>query len=321
MQTLKQKLLDIGLFIDNQYLDMYINLINSYKDYEYVSNQQYQMHHIIQRAYYKHINVDVDNSCDNLVKVTYVDHVRLHAYLCFCTKSYLIWSNTAAVMSMINVGRKYCKQPDILIDYINQNIDNIQKIYEINLNFQRNKVVSQSSRAKMSQAKKGIPLSIEAKNKLHLYYQTHQHPMQGIQFTEAQRKNISIRTMQAMERPDVKAKVIAANKATALKHKQEKELQMDQTHRDNISKSMTGKSFSETHRQNLSKSRIDKALAANGNNPKARKVICIETQKVYSCIKLASEDTGFKRRHISECCRHLRSDIFGIHWEYYDTHN
>ena len=48
----KQKLLDLAIFIDNEYLDKYIYLINNY-------NKQYtkfetQRHHIIPRAYFKH---------------------------------------------------------------------------------------------------------------------------------------------------------------------------------------------------------------------------------------------------------------------------
>lgn len=59
----KTQLLNTGYFVDNNYLDSYLELINASK-----SNQCYQeKHHIINEAYFKKLNLPVDNSELNTV--------------------------------------------------------------------------------------------------------------------------------------------------------------------------------------------------------------------------------------------------------------
>ena len=54
------------------------------------------------------------------------------------------------------------------------------------------------------------------------------------------------------------------------------------------------------------------------NNPLARKVICLETLKVYDTATQAREETGATK--ITDCCKHYykhkSSNV--LHWEYYD---
>ena len=38
------------------------------------------------------------------------------------------------------------------------------------------------------------------------------------------------------------------------------------------------------------------------NNPKARKVICITTHKIFNCIKDATEEYKLDRHYITRCC-------------------
>lgn len=54
------------------------------------------------------------------------------------------------------------------------------------------------------------------------------------------------------------------------------------------------------------------------NNPRARRVICLETMKVYDTITQAQKETGATK--ISDCCRHAskHKSSNGLHWEYYD---
>jgi len=54
------------------------------------------------------------------------------------------------------------------------------------------------------------------------------------------------------------------------------------------------------------------------NNPLARKVICLETLKVYDTMAQAREETGATK--ITECCKHYykHKTSNGLHWEYYD---
>ena len=53
-----------------------------------------------------------------------------------------------------------------------------------------------------------------------------------------------------------------------------------------------------------------------GNNKRALKCRCIETNIEYECIKSASEATGITEGNISRCCRGIRKSAGGYHWEY-----
>ena len=81
----KEKLLETGYFEDNEYFDLYLNLILENKN---TKTEKFitQKHHIIPRHYYSHNNLTVDNSKDNLVNLKYADHMLAHIYLSGCTK-------------------------------------------------------------------------------------------------------------------------------------------------------------------------------------------------------------------------------------------
>lgn len=54
------------------------------------------------------------------------------------------------------------------------------------------------------------------------------------------------------------------------------------------------------------------------NNGHSKKVICLETLKVYDTMTQASEETGASK--ITDCCKHSykHKSSAGLHWEYYD---
>lgn len=86
MNSIKQKLLDLGLCIENDYLDLYVNLIVSNLNQEKMKDKT-QLHHIIPRYYFKLTNINVDNSKSNLVNLTFEQHVLAHYYLMRCSKT------------------------------------------------------------------------------------------------------------------------------------------------------------------------------------------------------------------------------------------
>lgn len=75
---------------------------------------------------------------------------------------------------------------------------------------------------------------------------------------------------------------------------------------------MYGKHHTEDARKRMSEKR------KGGNNPAARQVVCLDTGKIYSCIKEAAEDTGICRSGISKCCLGQRKTSGKLHWEYYN---
>ena len=119
---LKEKLLTLGVFIDNEYLDNYCNLIESNRDTP-VKKYCTQNHHIIPRCYYRLNNIKVDNSEENRVNLLFKDHVKAHCYIVLCSVDSLFkYYNMLSVYKTIN--HKYFKCIDC------SDLNEIQLAYE-----------------------------------------------------------------------------------------------------------------------------------------------------------------------------------------------
>ena len=97
--VLKQKLLNTGLFLDNEYLDEYINLVLSNN----ITIGYTEKHHILQRNYFKKSGLPVDNSPDNLITLSYCDQCKAHWLLYFCTTGYLKKANEASIRYIVEM--------------------------------------------------------------------------------------------------------------------------------------------------------------------------------------------------------------------------
>lgn len=53
---------------------------------------------------------------------------------------------------------------------------------------------------------------------------------------------------------------------------------------------------------------------------RSKKVICIETQKIYNNATCASNDTGIKKAYISDTCRGKQKSAGKLHWAYYNDY-
>lgn len=94
---LKQKLLFTNLFIDNDQLSQYIDLVTSSQ----VVHGYTESHHILPRSFYKHNKLPVDDSVDNVVILSYADHCKAHWLLYYCTVGYLKAANATAVSYIV----------------------------------------------------------------------------------------------------------------------------------------------------------------------------------------------------------------------------
>ena len=81
--SLKNRLLELKVFVDNEYLDEYIHLIEKNKQTKRIKFKT-QKHHIIPKKYYKVSNLEVNESKDNIINLLYSDHVLAHYLLCLC---------------------------------------------------------------------------------------------------------------------------------------------------------------------------------------------------------------------------------------------
>ena len=73
----------LAVFEYNQYFVAMMNIVNSARLNPPESGHK---HHIIPRCWFKSHNIDIDNSNNNLVLLTYEDHCRVHKLMTLCAK-------------------------------------------------------------------------------------------------------------------------------------------------------------------------------------------------------------------------------------------
>ena len=86
--------------------------------------------------------------------------------------------------------------------------------------------------------------------------------------------------------------------------------------RNRISKANKGHKTSKETRNKISKANKGKRMSENNHNSK--KIICIESGRVFDCISDALEFMGKDRRNsaIGECLKGRTRTAYGYHWEY-----
>lgn len=99
----KEILINLAIVIDNEYLDKYIDLVNSCAENKPIKSKT-QKHHIIPKSYFKKIGKEVDNSSENIVNLYHYQHILAHWYLFKCAKEdYFIYSNSYALLYMLRI--------------------------------------------------------------------------------------------------------------------------------------------------------------------------------------------------------------------------
>ena len=106
---------------------------------------------------------------------------------------------------------------------------------------------------------------------------------------------------------ETRAKISLANRGKKRSPRTEEQ-------RKRLSESLKGRVFSPEHCRHISESK--KGKNAMANNPKAKRVRCIETGKVYECMKEATLDIGVSNHNISSVCSGKLKTAGGFHWEY-----
>ena len=145
----KEYMISTGYFLDNEYFDKYIKLIDLNKE---TCKQSYktQVHHVIPKHYYTQNNIDIDNSPNNLVNLTYKDHMLAHIYLSGCTIGRNKYWNLYAVFRMSHFDQKS-------FDEIQNNLECYQNIYEEAVsvpNHRKGCKISETTRLKMQESQK-----------------------------------------------------------------------------------------------------------------------------------------------------------------------
>ena len=325
IDKLKKRLLETGFIIDNEYLDRYCCLVHLNKD---TIKELYktQIHHIIPKCFYRIRNIKCDDTQDNLVNLSYKDHVLAHYYLSMCSNnSEFRYLNLCALKYCLN-HRDYKKQ-----DYYKsereliEHLDKFQELYE------ESKKISS---IKSSNAQKGKPRKNKGTKHIHKdgvykmvspeelqHYVDEGWEMGGRPLSENHRKSL-----------------LTAN----LGKKKSQEC------RDKLSKLSMGRVQSEHVRKVISESSRDRVWISDGkknyfikrevlnsylesgfaigrvnfNSEKIRlndlklgkKVLCVETGVIYNSEADALRATGIQS--IGKCCRGRRKTAGGYHWKF-----
>lgn len=122
--NLKEKSLFTNSFIDNQYLDKYIKLVESNLDTVYQPCKT-NSHHIVPAHYHRHNNIPVDNTSENRVNLLFADLILAHLYLSGCTEGKDKYWNLYSVFLMF--GQKYCSEDELILL---QQRNDYQRLYE-----------------------------------------------------------------------------------------------------------------------------------------------------------------------------------------------
>lgn len=159
---LKQRLLDIDLCVDNEYLDKYCQLIITNKNTQMVKGKTHK-HHIIPRFYFKINKLKIDNSENNLVILFRKEHALAHYYLFRCSKNKIILNYNFYALEYI-----LPKKTEINKISENEFLELIQYYndYEIKLTEETKKKISKS--CKGLPHPKGKSPSLETRKKLSL---------------------------------------------------------------------------------------------------------------------------------------------------------
>ena len=99
MMNVKETLLSLNGFVDNEYLEHYCSLVERNTRTPQRGGLT-NKHHIIPKSWFKLNNKEIDNTMSNLVNLVYREHVLAHYYLCLCTTGELLFANELALVCL-----------------------------------------------------------------------------------------------------------------------------------------------------------------------------------------------------------------------------
>lgn len=153
---------------------------------------------------------------------------------------------------------------------------------------------SEETRKKIGEARKGKYTGIN-------------NPNYGKSWSEERRKLQSEIVKKRFEDPEERVKMSKIMK---------KRLE-DESLRQRISDSVREKWKDEEIRRKYIENH---ANVSGGNNPRAKPVLCIETNQIYAATTIASEITGVNKSSIRGCCNGIYKTAGGYQWKFiYDT--
>ena len=112
MRNVYETLRQLDYFIDNEYLEMYSQLIER-NTRTPLRHGLTHKHHILPKSWFKLTNNIINNDLNNLVNLPKREHVLAHYYLCLCTSDPFRYANQLALM---------CLQTNKTLNYVEKQL-------------------------------------------------------------------------------------------------------------------------------------------------------------------------------------------------------
>lgn len=127
---LRDRLLTTNLFIDNEYFEKYVSLIESNRNTK-AQRCKTQKHHIVPNIAFKLYNWPDADAEDNLVVLLYKDHILAHYYLALAAKQNEFKYKMVAAINFILGKASQVKLDVETLKTFTLDLDKYQELYEI----------------------------------------------------------------------------------------------------------------------------------------------------------------------------------------------
>ena len=298
MPFYKEQLLQTGFVIDNEYLDLYTQLINA-NEVTIKEKFRTQCHHSIPCACYGS-RVDADKDKLNLkVNLLFKDHILAHYYLCLCAKESSFRYKMIAAIEFTLGKSKNVSQSDIVSAMKGWLLEDavFQKAYEEYAQLRYLRLHNPECREKARQKLLGHATSDETKRKI-------SEANKGKEVSAEVRHKLSI----ARKGKSSWNKGLPANNVGKKAVYNPETLEILYVEIEQVPKYETIGWVAGN----------PKSGRKNGKGTRDRKVRCIDTDIVFNSLKEAAAHTGVGSTAIHQCLSGRSKTAGKYHWEYAD---
>lgn len=280
---IRDKLLNTGFFVENSYFEAYLSIISHNDTTKYT-----ERHHILPKSYFRLMHNKIDNTPENIVRLSFYNHILAHYYLSLCTTGALKQSSICAFIMLIDIGYA------LLTIEERQAIAEIKKFAELKLQAAEIKKERCRDLGRQKKTEKHR-MALSAARNLHA--------------TTKGKKSIYNKTLDKVKfvyEDELNDYLQSGWQLGGKPLTQEAKLKIGQSN----SKALLGK----VHTGIKQAGKKYSGLCGN-------KIICIETGMIFDSIPLAKQwlkaTKGIDGGQIKNCCAGVRDTTGGYHWEYY----
>lgn len=282
-------------FTNSSYFNSYKQLIKKPQ----VIDGYYEKHHIIPRCYFSYYALPVDNSKNNIINLTYSDHILAHYYL------YKACSN-------IQIKCKLAKALLLTMNKLDINTNNFTEIDNF-LDNNLTELIKELSEIKIAANKEN------KQNALKNWQKPEVRSKILSKWTAARRQHIG-KILGDWNRENLCKEVICIE--TGIIYKSILEAAKTLKVKNHISmccknpnKTCGGYHWAYTNDQETIK-KLSDFIGKDKKNSVPKKIYCIELDTIFESGEAASRATGVRSCHIRECCRGLLKSAGKLHWRY-----